>query len=135
VAHEQAIDGEIAALNVFFGCPGIDDLVGMAAIGVADIGAEGGYFDFEGVLADEDDTELGADVEAVGKQAEYFRGSGIGGDIVIGGLATEKDVSHTAADKKGLMALTFKRAANRIGEFPRIHGLIMRLGRWEKKRK
>ena len=47
VAHEQAVDGEIAALDVFFGRLGIDDLVGMAAIGVTEVGAEGGDFDFE----------------------------------------------------------------------------------------
>jgi hypothetical protein len=127
VTHKQAIDGEIAALHVFFGCPGINNLVGMAAVRVADIGAEGGDFDFAGILADEDDTELGADIEAAGKQEEYFNGSGIRGDIVIGGLATEKNISHTAADKKGLVPVTLKRVADRIGEVPGIHGMIMRL--------
>ena len=47
VAHEQAIDGEIAALDIFFGSLGIDDLVGMAAVGIADVGAEGSNFDLE----------------------------------------------------------------------------------------
>ncbi len=46
VAHQQAVDSEIAALDIFFGSLGIDDLVGMAAVGITDIGAEGGDFDF-----------------------------------------------------------------------------------------
>jgi hypothetical protein len=62
VVHEQAVDGEIAALNVLFGRPGIDDLIGMAAIGVADVGAKRGDLDFEGIVADEDYAELRADV-------------------------------------------------------------------------
>ncbi len=46
VAHQQAVDSEIAALDIFFGSLGIDDLVGMAAVGITDIGAERGDFDF-----------------------------------------------------------------------------------------
>ena len=47
MAHEQTVDREIAALDVFFGSLGIDDLVGMAAVGIADIRAECGDFDLE----------------------------------------------------------------------------------------
>ena len=52
VAHEKAVDGEIAALDVFLGRLGIDDLVGMAAIGVAEVGAKRGDLDFKGFVAD-----------------------------------------------------------------------------------
>jgi hypothetical protein len=52
VAHEQAVDGEVAALDVLFGCLGIDDLVGMAAVGVADVGTERGDFDLKRIVAD-----------------------------------------------------------------------------------
>src|SRR6185312_4542913 len=37
--------GEVAALDVFFGRLAEADLVGVAAVGVSDIGAEGGNFD------------------------------------------------------------------------------------------
>jgi hypothetical protein len=47
---------------------GIEDLVGMAAVRIADIGAEGGDFHLERIVADEDDAELRADIEAVGEE-------------------------------------------------------------------
>ena len=39
--QEQAIDGEVAALHVFGGAEGVVDFVGMTAIGVDAVGAEG----------------------------------------------------------------------------------------------
>jgi hypothetical protein len=135
VAHEKAVDGEIAALDVSFRSQRIDNLVGMAAVGVADIGAEGGDFNFEGILADEDDPEMRADIEAVGKKLQDFLRRSICGDVVIRRLAMEKDVADTAADEESLVAVALKRVANRIGEFPGIHEMIMRLGGWEMKRK
>src|SRR5260370_26596146 len=95
--HEKAVDGEIATLHVFFRRLGIDDLVGMAAVGIADIGAEGGDFDPEGIVADEDDTELRADIEAVWEKSENFLWSGVGGDAVIAGVAIGEDVRRPGA--------------------------------------
>jgi len=69
VAHEETIDREITALDVFFGCLGIDDLIGMTAIGVAEVGAKRGDFDLKGILADEDDAEMCADIEALRKES------------------------------------------------------------------
>jgi hypothetical protein len=127
MAHEEAVDGEIAALDIFFGSLGVDDLVGMAAVGIADVGTEGSNLDLEGVLPEEDDAELRADIEAVWEEFENFRRRGVGGDVVIGGIAMKKDVAHTAADEEGLVSASLKGAANRIGEFAGIHGMIMRL--------
>jgi len=42
------------------------------------------------------------------------------------GIATEKDVAHAAADEESLVAVTLKLVAHRVGEFPRVHGMIMR---------
>ena len=86
-------------------------------------------------MADEHDAELRANIEAVVEKLLNFDGSGVCGDIVIGGIAMEKDVAHTAADEEGLVATALKGVANRIGEFAGIHGMIMRLGGWEMKRK
>ena len=72
VAHEEAVDGEIAALDVFGGAPGVADFVGVAAVGVAEVGAKCGDLDFEGIIADEDYAELRADVEAVGEELQDF---------------------------------------------------------------
>ena len=40
VAHQQAVDGEVAAGNIFFGPCGIDHLIGVTAIGIAEVAAE-----------------------------------------------------------------------------------------------
>jgi len=45
----------------------------MATVGIADIGAEGGNFHLEGIVADEDDAELRADIE--GRGGKSFRTS------------------------------------------------------------
>ena len=127
VAHEETVDGEVAALHVFFWRFGIDDLVGMAAVGVANVGAEGGYFDFEGILADEDDAELSADIEAAGEEPEHFLRRRIRCHVVVRGFTIQKDIAHATADEESLSAVALKRSANRIGEFAGIHGMIMRL--------
>ena len=76
-----------------------------------------------------------ADIEAVREELQDFGGSGVGGDIIIGGIAPEKDIAHAAADEEGLVTMALERVANRIGKFPGIHGMIMRLRGWEMKRK
>lgn len=68
VAHEEAVDGEIAALDVLFGCFGVDDLIGMAAVGIAEVGTKGGDLYLEGIVADEDDAELRANIESMRKK-------------------------------------------------------------------
>jgi hypothetical protein len=128
MAHEQAVDGEIAALDVFFGCFGVDDLVGVAAVGISDVGAEGGNLDFERIVADEDDAELRADIERVREELENLGRRGVCGYVVIRGVATEKDIAHAAAHEESLVTVALESVANRIGEFPGIHGMIMRLG-------
>ena len=40
--EQEAVDGEVAAPDVFFGADGVADGVGMAAVGVGAVGAEGG---------------------------------------------------------------------------------------------
>ena len=129
VVHEETVDGEVAALHVFFCRLGIDDLVGMAAVGVANVGTEGGHFDFEGILADEYDAELCADIEAVGEESQHFLRRCVCGDVIIRGFAIQKDVPHATADEESLAAMALKRETDRIGEFAGIHGMIMRL--WE----
>jgi hypothetical protein len=127
VAHEETVDGEIAALDVFLGGLGIDDLVGMAAIGVAEVGAKRGDLDFERIVTDEDYAELRAYIEAVGEDPQNFLRLCVCCNVIILGLAMEKDVAHAASDEKGLVAVELKRGTNRIGEFAGIHGMIMRL--------
>jgi hypothetical protein len=129
VAHKETVNGEIAALDVFLGRLGIDDLVGMAAIGVTEVGAKRGDFDFEGAVANEDHAELRTDVETVGEETQNFLRLCVCRNVEIRGFALEKDVANAAANEKSLVPLSLKRGANRIGEFAGIHGMIMRLWR------
>ena len=42
--EQQAVDGKVAALDIFLSALAEAYLVGMAAVAVADVAAEGGYF-------------------------------------------------------------------------------------------
>jgi hypothetical protein len=109
VAHEKAVDGEIAALNVFLGRLGVDDLVGMAAIGVAEVGAKRGDLDFGRIFADKNYAELCADIEAVGEDLQNFLRLCVCCNVIVRRFAMEENVAHTAADEKGLVATALKR--------------------------
>lgn len=126
VTHEQAVYSEVAALDVFLGSFGINDLVGVPAVGIAEVGAERGDFDFLRILVKEDDAEVRSDIEAAREKPQDFGGSRAGGDVVVGGLAAEDKVAHAAADQESLMALALEGVTDRIGEAAWIHGTIMR---------
>ena len=70
-----------------------------------------------------------ADIECLREELQNFLRRGVGGDVVVLGLAMEKDVAHAAAHQEGLVAVALEGGANRIGEFAGIHGMIMRLWR------
>lgn len=94
--EEEAVDGEVAAGGVAGGvCFELDGL-GMAAVGVRSIGAEGGDFD----AMEEDDAEVGADGFGAGEELGEFGGAGRGGDVEVFGLAAEEEVADAAADEE-----------------------------------
>ena len=76
--HEQAVDGEVAARNVFLRSASVDDLVRMATIGVANVAAEGGDFNLVAVAWNQDDTELGTDTDGIRKQLHDLSRRGVG---------------------------------------------------------
>ena len=99
------------------------NLVGMAAVAVADVTAESGDFDRVGMTAgsmlaardvasyvsalgfrDEYDSELSSHGISFREDAHDLLGRGIRGDIVVGRLASENQIAHTAAAQVGLMA-------------------------------
>ena len=67
VTHQQAVDGEVAALHVFLRRPRINHAVWMTAIAVTHIRAEGGHFYFQAIPRNQDDTELRAHGHALWK--------------------------------------------------------------------
>src|SRR5208283_3473103 len=126
VAHQQAIDGEIAAGDVFLRCFGVEHAIGMAAIGIAHVGAKGGDFDLAGIAKNKNNAELGANSDAIGEKLQDALRSSVGGYVVVGGFTLEQEVTDTAADEQSFMAVAAKRIADRIGQLAGIHGLIMR---------
>jgi hypothetical protein len=98
--EEEAIAGEIASAGIFFGS-GKADGVGMAAIGVVAIGAEGGDLDLLAVTSDEHDAKGEADLLAVGEKTEDLVGRGGGGDVIIFRGAAHELVADTAAGEIG----------------------------------
>ena len=131
--HEQAVDGEIAALYVFARIGAVGNLVRMAAIGVDAIIAEGRNFDclvlggFTGsfvrmrfcgvreigasemVDGNQHNSELCADGIGFGEDAHYLLRDGIGCDIVIGGFAAEQQVADASAHQVCLVSVRTRR--------------------------
>ena len=66
--HQQAVDGEVAALNIFLRRARVDDLVRMAAVGVADVAAERRDLNLVAVPWNQHHSELRADPERIRKQ-------------------------------------------------------------------
>lgn len=100
--EEEAVDGEVAALGVEFGC-GVGDAVRTAAVAVAAVAAEGGDFDMDVVPAHDDDAEVGTHGLGAGEEFHDLLGRGAGGDVEIFGFAAEEHVAHAAACQQGLV--------------------------------
>ncbi len=100
----------------------------MAAVGVAEVGAESGNFDEAGMrggnffgrreirLGNQDDAELGADSVGLGEDAHNFVGCGAGGDVVVGRLAMKEEIADATSGEIGQMALVAQGAEDRDGE-------------------
>ena len=104
VVEEHAVDGEVAAEDVFAGVGGELDGVGAAAVGVAAVGAEGGDFGGDVVVGDDDDAEVGADGLGAGEELLDERGGGAGGDVEVFGGEAEEEIADAAAGEIGLVA-------------------------------
>ena len=102
---EQAVDGEIAAYGVFpRGTEG--DVVGMPAVAIGGIPAEGGHLDHARLLrpAHGDHAEGGADGQRpfLAEELTDLLGAGGGGHVVILGRAMQKLIADAAAGPIGL---------------------------------
>src|SRR5581483_5646818 len=121
----QPVDGEIPPLHVFSRIFAVADLIGMAAIAVADVAAKGSDLDYVGVLGDllvrnrrrvagpsvgllwqgnQHYTELRSDCVGFREDLHDLGWSRIGSHIVIRGLTGEQQVAHTSAAQECLMA-------------------------------
>jgi hypothetical protein len=127
--EHQAIDREVAALYIFFGRIGIFDAIGMAAVGIADIGSKRRDLNLSRPVGDNHDAEFRSDGEAIRKQFLHAIGRGVGGDVVVDRLAPEQNIAHAAAGEIGLMAAIAQDAADVVGELAAVHIEIMRENR------
>jgi hypothetical protein len=126
VAHKQAINGEVAALDVFLRGIGVDDLIRMTPVGVADVVTERGDFDFDVFSMDDNHSEMCAYAEGVGEELQNLFGMGVGSDVVVRRFAVKEKIADAAAHEESLVVMRLKHGANRIGECAGIHMLIMR---------
>ncbi len=131
--EQETVDGEVAALDIFFGAEGVADFVGTAAVGVSAVGAEGG--DLNGHLrwgglfgctlrlgSHEDDAEVGADGESAREHVEDDVGAGAGGDVVVLGLAAEEQVADAAPGEVSLKARGAQRGEDAAGGGELVRG-------------
>jgi hypothetical protein len=121
--EEQAVDGEIAPAGVGLGVAE-GDVLGMAAILVIGLGAEGGHLEFMAGFEDNDDAEFAAHGNGARKKGFNLGGQGGGRDVVILGFAAEKAVADAAADPVRGVAGRLKSADDAGGEAGqgRVHG-------------
>jgi hypothetical protein len=93
---EEAVDGEVAPPRVVLGV-GELDLAGPPAVFVAPLEAEGGDLDLVAHQPHQRHAERLADELAAAEEPRHdFRGR-VGGDVVIGGLASEQPVADAPA--------------------------------------
>lgn len=104
---EESVDGEIAALGVLSGRAELDG-VGVSAVGVGFIAAEGGDFDVTGRFGsqDGDNAEGGPDGQsaAVTEDLSDLFGGSAGSDVIIVGAASEELIADAPAGQDGLVA-------------------------------
>ena len=116
---QEAVDGEVAALNVEPGFRRKLDSIRMAAVRIGAVTAIGG--NLNGVVVarsifavvehgDEDDAELRSNGVGPGEDAHDFIRTGGGGNVIVRGFAPEQQITHTAADEMGRVAVVAQNA-------------------------
>ena len=108
--EQEAVDGEVAALDVHLRAFGVEDALRMAAVEVGSIGSEGGNLDVaagpglaQGLEWHQHDSELCAHGTGPGKKRHHLVGTGRGGHVVVGRRAAQQKIAHRAARPQGLM--------------------------------
>jgi dienelactone hydrolase len=101
--HQQGVYGEIATPHI---APDIVfklDAVGMSAVSVGSIAAEGGHLHLRMIgVPHHHDTEMGSHEVGLGKQVKHLFGTRVRGDVVVFGLSAHHHVAHTTAHQESL---------------------------------
>ena len=125
--EQHAVDREIAALHIFTRIFTEANLIGMAAVGVANVRTKGRHFNrvhASGAMAllarhgwlvgwerHEHDSELLADGISLREGLHDLPWSRIGGNVIVGRLAAEKKIADASSSEVGLVA-TLAQCAN-----------------------
>ena len=117
--QKHAVDGEIAACNVFSRIIAESHFIWVAAVGISDVAAERSHLDalrpggpsnfaiwhcFEVGHGHEHNSKLRSHRISLRKDAHDLRGRGIGGDVVILGFSSQQEIAHAPAHQIGLKA-------------------------------
>src|ERR1700723_1528513 len=134
--EQQAVDREIAPLDVFLRSGGIHNFIGMAPVAVAHVRTKSRHFHRRGgafgliarlrFLHHYHDAELRTHREAIRENLLDALRSWAGSHIVIGRFAVQQNVAHTSADEIGLVALGTERPADVFRKCASVHAAIMR---------
>ncbi len=105
VAHQQTVDGEVAALHILLRHFRINHAVRVPAVAVAHVRAERGNLDFQPIPWNQNHAELRTYCHTFRKQCRDLVRRGIRRHVVIGRFAAEQQVAHTSAHKQRLVAV------------------------------
>jgi hypothetical protein len=143
--QQQPVNREITALHVLAGVFAETHCIGVAAVAVADIGAEGGDFDYARfpcaeprdrfdftagervvILAlrilrnwNQHNPELRTHCIRLGENAHDLFRSSVGGDVVVSGFVAQQQIAHTSAAEVRLVAVLPQSADDRHRELLR----------------
>jgi hypothetical protein len=105
--EHHAVNGEVAAEDVFLGARGKADLGGVAAVAIRDVAAKcsnlGDNFLIVNLVADQHNAEVGPDGEGAREQGEDRIGMGAGGNVEVLGRDAEENVADAAAGEVRLV--------------------------------
>jgi N6-L-threonylcarbamoyladenine synthase len=107
--EQHAVDGEVAAFDVFFSTLGKTHGVGMSAVGIGSVVAKCSDFGYEFsavcFIRHQHHTKVSANGEGLGKHLQNDFGMGVGCDVEVFRLSAQKQIAHTSASEPGLISL------------------------------
>ena len=107
--QHHAIDGEIAALYIFFRADGEAHRIRVPAVAIGAVAAKGSDFGHQllapmASTADQNDAEMGAYGKGLFEHGEHLVRERAGGDVEVLWFAAQQQVSYATANEIGLVA-------------------------------
>ena len=99
----HGVHGEVAAPEVLLDGRGVLDVVGMAAIGVIGLGAEGRHLDLELLPKNRDGAVLDPRRHDAAVELDHLFGPGIRGNVEVAHGPSEEIIAHRPPDEVGFL--------------------------------